>query len=281
MSASGWCTSQPARTFLGSPERESRPSLAAGFVLLQKTRAVVNRTIFIGDVHSCARELEALLEHVDYSREDSVCFVGDLLARGPDANGVLRIYREIHARAVLGNHEDRLLEARAARAGGAPGPRLSPSHEAVLRELSDDDWALLESWPLYLDLPAHGVRVVHAGVVPGVPIARQRRRDLLKMRALDPDGSATTKWRKRSWAEDYHEDPHVVFGHNAMSGLQIYANATGLDSGCVYGGRLTAMVLAENQPPPPVAGRDEVLFSVPARRRYVDFGPRFPDTASK
>jgi hypothetical protein len=241
----------------------------------------VSRSIFIGDVHSCAAELEALLDRVAHAPDDSVYFVGDLLARGPDAPGVLRIYRETGARAVLGNHEDRLLEARAARAAGAPGPRLSPAHETLLSELSDDDWALLERWPLYLDLPAHDIRIVHAGVVPGVPIARQRRKDLLKMRALEPDGSATTSWRERSWAADYDEGPHIVFGHNAVSGVQLHPHATGLDSGCVYGGRLTAMVLERDQPPPPVESREAVLFSVPARRRYVDFGPRFEGSRAK
>lgn len=248
---------------------------------MQKSLALVSRTILIGDVHGCADELQALLERVAYEPGDSVCFVGDLLARGPDALGVLRIFRETRARSVLGNHEDRLLEARAARAGGSAGPRLSPSHERVLSQLSDEDWALLESWPLYLELPAHGVRVVHAGVVPGVPIARQRRKDLLKMRALEEDGSATNSWRERSWARDYDEEPHIVFGHNAVSGIQIHPHATGLDSGCVYGGRLTAMVLEDGQPPPPISRRDEVLFSVPAKRRYVDFGPRFTDAPKK
>jgi hypothetical protein len=241
----------------------------------------VARSIVIGDVHGCADELEALLDRIAPSSSDRVCFVGDLLARGPDSAGVLRIYRQTSAHAVLGNHEDRLLEARAARAGGKPGPRLGPSHEALLSELSEDDWALVESWPLYLDLPQHDLRVVHAGVVPGVPIARQRKRDLLKMRALDPDGAATTSWRERSWAADYHERPHVVFGHNALSGIQLHPQATGLDSGCVYGGRLTAMVLERDQLPPPPRSREEVLVSVPARRRYVDFGPRFAGSGAR
>jgi hypothetical protein len=142
-----------------------------------------------------------------------------------------------------------------------------------MQDLRDDDWALLASWPLHLDLPEHGVRVVHAGVVPGVPIERQRRRDLLKMRALDSDGSGINRWRARSWAADYHEEPHIVFGHNAVSGIQLHPHATGLDSGCVYGGRLTAMVLPQGVSPPPPAEREALLVSVPARRRYVEFGP--------
>lgn len=238
------------------------------------------RSIFIGDVHGCARELERLLEAVQWSSSDRVYFVGDLVARGPKSTGVLRIFRRIDARGVLGNHEDRLLEARAARKAGRPGPQLSPSHEHLMTRLPEKDWALLEALPLSLDVPEHGVRIVHAGVVPGVPIERQQRRDLLKMRALEPDGSATSSWRERSWAADYTGPPHVVFGHNALTGLQLHPHATGLDSGCVYGGSLTALVLPEGTSVPPPEARRALLVSVRAAERYVDLGSQRPRQAA-
>ena len=120
----------------------------------------------------------------------------------------------------------------------------------------------------------NGVRVVHAGVVPGVPIAQQQRRNLLKMRALEPDGTATSSWRERSWAADYTGPPHVVFGHNAQAGLQLCKAATGLDTGCVYGGSLSALVLAAGERVPAPDLRRDVIVSAPARARYVDYGPR-------
>src|SRR5690606_3562469 len=89
------------------------------------------------------------------------------------------------------------------------------------------------------------------------------------------DGTATSSWRQRSWAADYQGPPHIVFGHNALSGIQLYPHATGLDSGCVYGGRLTALVLERNSPVPPLRQRHAALHSVAAKQRYVDFGPRF------
>src|SRR5690606_12244856 len=100
------------------------------------------------------------------------------------------------------------------------------------------------------------------GVVPGIPLQQQERRDLLKMRALESDGSGTSSWRARSWAADYHDEPHIVFGHNAVSGLQLHPHATGLDTGCVYGGRLTALVLEQGASVLGVEQREAQLVSV-------------------
>ena len=71
------------------------------------------------------------------------------------------------------------------------------------------------------------------------------------------------------WGERYTGPPHVVFGHNALPAPQIHRWATGLDTGAVYGGRLTAMVLLPREKPPPAGERASVLVSVPARRAYV------------
>jgi hypothetical protein len=73
------------------------------------------RSIFIGDVHSCAAELAELLSAVGVTTDDRVYFVGDLLTRGPDPLGVLQLFRTLRARSAVGNHEQRLLAARHAR----------------------------------------------------------------------------------------------------------------------------------------------------------------------
>src|SRR5882724_7715839 len=102
------------------------------------------RSIFIGDVHSCAAELAELLSAVAVTSDDRVYFVGDLLTRGPDPLGVLQLFRALRARSAVGNHEQRLLAARHARQRGEPGPKLGPSHANVAARLSDADWAVLE-----------------------------------------------------------------------------------------------------------------------------------------
>jgi RsmE family RNA methyltransferase len=171
---------------------------------------------------------------VAISTDDRVFFVGDLLTRGPDALGVLSLFRSVRARSALGNHEQRLLAAHHARQRGEAGPKLGASHADVAAQLNDDDWAVLESFPLWIDLPEHDVRVVHAGVVPGVPFEAQDPWLLTHIRSITEDGKPSEKWGTL-WGSVYRGSPHVVFGHNARQRPQLHPSATGLDTACVYG----------------------------------------------
>ena len=234
----------------------------------------MGRTIIIGDVHGCRTELEDLLDYVGLTRADDVFLVGDLIVRGPDPRGTLEVVRRIGARAVRGNHEDRLLRWHRSRqeeetkrkrtkskrpAGGEgakPRRKLGPVTRATADKLDDEDWQLLEELPLWLDLPTVGIRVVHAGVVPGLPIDDQDPRSLMYLRSL---ARAAPGWPleasedrgSRSWAHFYTGPEHVVFGHNAKPEPEIASYATGIDTGAVYGGRLSAMVLREGEEIPP------------------------------
>src|SRR5205823_3083060 len=101
-----------------------------------------------------------------------------------------------------------------------------------------------------------------AGVLPGIPIEKQDPKVLLHVRTV-PDGAL--------WGERYVGPPHIVFGHNAVERLQIHPWATGLDTGCVYGGRLSALVLDHGQQVPQERlKRMPLIVSVPAARVYFD-----------
>lgn len=222
------------------------------------------RTVIVGDVHACRAELEALLARVSFGSDDRLVLVGDMIVRGPDVVGTLDLVISIGAQAVRGNHEDRLLRWRQ-----SPRRPLSVAHRAVSTALASRHWAFLESLPLWLDLPSHGVRVVHAGLVPGVPIEQQAPHALMYIRTLSATGRPLEARGEALWAARYRGPPHVVFGHNALPEPQIHPHATGIDTGAVYGHRLTAMVLDAGSEPPPPADRGDALVSVPALRRYA------------
>ena len=100
--------------------------------------------------------------------------------------------------------------------------------------------------------------VVHGGVVPGVPIEKQEREHFLTLRSIREDGTPSKKIEGRPWAAVWKGPERIVFGHDAVRGLQQEPMATGLDTGCVYGGKLTALLLPERK-----------LVSVSARKSYV------------
>ncbi len=230
----------------------------------------MGRTVIVGDVHGCLAELEVLLRVVQVVEADSVVFVGDLVSRGPDSRGVVRLARRLGARAVLGNHEWRLVQTWRQRDVPVEGPPLSPRQLALLRTLSREERAWLEGLPLFIDLPEHGMRIVHGGIVPGVPIEELGPEVLTRLRSFGNDGQPSDRLGDESWAARYRDSPHVVFGHDARRGLQLHPNATGLDTGCVYGGELSALVLEPGAlVPVDPALRRQCIVSVPAKRAYV------------
>jgi hypothetical protein len=234
------------------------------------------RTLFIGDVHSCADELEELCDRAALVNGDRVIFTGDLVSRGPKPHQVLKLFRKLGARAAIANHEQRLLDAHRARARGEKGPRLGGSHQALMNELSPEDWQLLAELPLFVQVPEHGVVVAHAGIDPSLPFAAQDPWVVTHVRSLDADGKPSEKWGA-PWGASYAGPEHIVFGHNARKRPQLHPYATGLDTGCVYGGRLTGMLLAQGSAPPNVAERAQTLVSVASRAEYADYGRGLPD----
>ncbi len=252
----------------------------------------MGRTIIVGDVHGCPHELETMLTRVGFTTGDRLVLVGDVLARGPDSMGVLDIVRRTGAVLVRGNHEERVLASRPPshhpmtwRQGGEAGPEgkagkipkspkpLGRIHADVVAKLRPIDWELLAASPLYVDLPEHGVRVVHAGVVPGLPIERQKRSTLLTIRSIGRRGEPLEKGGATLWGARYVGPPHIVFGHYARVTPQLHPWATGLDTGCVYGGALTGLLLGEDQRVPEgLDARRKLLVTVPAAREYYAAG---------
>lgn len=208
----------------------------------------MRRTLFIGDVHGCNDELGDLLAASGFSGDDRLVLVGDLVAKGPDSAGVVDRARELKALAVLGNHDANVL-----------APRPGSHHEKVAASLSPSSLRWLELLPLWLDFAELNALVVHGGVLPNVPLENHPRHVLLNLRSIDAEGKGSMRVDGGvPWASRWPGPRHVIFGHDALRGLQRHPHATGLDTGCVYGKQLTGVWLPEFK-----------LVSVPARRAYV------------
>jgi Calcineurin-like phosphoesterase len=222
-----------------------------------------SRWIIVGDVHGCPDELEALLKAVGFGKGDRLVHVGDLVSKGPDSHGAVALAREHRALGVRGNHDARVLSWYHKKQIGEPLPELKPQHQKVVAELVPEDWKYLQSMPLYLrlevDLP-RPVLVVHAGVVPGVTLAQQQEKDLITLRSIRPDGTGSSKIPDgEPWAPLYSGPEEIVFGHDAVRGVQHTPFAIGLDSGCCYGRELSCYLLPERR-----------IVSVRAKKTYRD-----------
>jgi hypothetical protein len=239
-----------------------------------------NRLVFVGDVHGCRKDLEHLLHKVDFhQKHDHLVLTGDMIAKGPDSPGVIRLAAKLGASCVRGNWEDKLLlsiaETEATHLSTIPGPyestdrpddaleETSHSHgdyelRRLAKSFSKHEIDYLRQCPVILrvgTVPHLGALVaVHAGLVPDVPLEEQDPFHAMNMRTIDlktriPSSkhNGGTPWEKfwnhRQEKLPHHERVSVVYGHNRKRGLNIRDYTFGLDSGCVNGGKLTALVV--------------------------------------
>ena len=206
---------------------------------------MTGRILAVGDVHGCNHRLRQLLNRIEIDpRTDALVFVGDYLDRGPDARGTIDTLLDIKATCpntvfLRGNHESMFLnyytegrdEALFLYNGGmstldsyglpiAEARRGSGFPENHLRFLS--------ALPLVYETERY--LFVHAGVRPGIPLADQTPEDLL--------------WIRHEFIESDEDFGRiVVFGHTPLPEPLIETNKIGIDTGAVYGGRLTCIEL--------------------------------------
>lgn len=229
-------------------------------------------SVIIGDIHGCAQELEELLRINRLDKGHRIYVVGDVVAKGPDSQGAIDLLRSLGASGVRGNHDERLIRWWESLGQGGnqgqdprqkPEPvRLSTGQERVARSLSKEAFEWLAGLPLWLELPEENALLVHGGLMPGLSLEEQEPDLLLNLRSIDDAGRPSKRAAGgRPWASLWQGPEHVYFGHDAKRGLQIYPWATGLDTGCVYGGRLSAVILPERR-----------LVSVPAKKAWAPIG---------
>lgn len=211
-----------------------------------------DRAVFvIGDVHGCLEEMCELIDKASAEEDNPLfVFVGDLVNKGPNSVGVIRKLREMghNAHAVRGNHDEGAL-----REIFSYTDQLEyelPARYSWIKELSNEDIEYLNSLPYTISIPSLKALVVHGGVVPGKPLELQKLNDLTNMRNVvekgDPfesEGLIGCNKTKSgiAWIQAWPGPEHVYFGHDAQRKLQRGCYATGLDTGCVYGGKLTGV----------------------------------------
>ncbi|PSK92951.1 polynucleotide kinase-phosphatase [Murinocardiopsis flavida] len=247
--------------------------ISAATIALEKSwndkRHLTGPFDIIGDVHGCRAELESLLTELGYRIESdpsgravgarhpegrTAVFVGDLVDRGPDTPGVLRLAMGMidsgDALCVSGNHEQKL-------ARSLKGRKVRVSHGLAesLEQLAaqDDDFqrratAFCDGLISHYVLDGGDLVVAHAGLKEEY---HGRSSGRVRSFALYGDTTGETDEYglpvRLPWAEQYRGRATVVYGHTPVPKAEWVNNTICLDTGCVFGGRLTALRYPERE----------------------------------
>lgn len=265
---------------LRSADEVDRASIARTRLLTDRTDETGPFDV-IGDVHGCLSELETLLGQLGYlvTRDDQdraidathphgrrVIFLGDLVDRGPDVVGVLRLAMGMVASgtalAVPGNHEAKLVRA-------LRGTRVTISHgleetlaqlEGEPAEFRDDVARFCYDLVSHLVLDGGRLVVAHAGLKE-----QYHGRASGRVRAFALYGDTTGETDELGlpvrypWAQDYRGEAVVLYGHTPVPTVEWINNTACLDTGCVFGGALSAMRYPERE-----------VVSVPAEQVWYE-----------
>jgi protein phosphatase len=234
----------------------------------------------IGDIHGCIDELRALLAKLGYAQTDGgapthpegrrVIFVGDLVDRGPDSPGVLRLVMDMvaagSALAVPGNHDMKLVKKLSGRdvkiAHGLAQTleQLDAMPEAERIPFQEKAKTFLDKLVSHLWLDDGRLVVAHAGMKE-----EMQGRGSGAVRGFALYGESTGEIDdyglpvRLNWAADYRGRATVVYGHTPTPEAEWINNTICVDTGCVFGGKLTALRYPERE-----------LVDVPAARVYME-----------
>jgi serine/threonine protein phosphatase 1 len=215
----------------------------------------MSRTIVIGDLHGCYDEALELLARVGATSTDRIIFTGDLVDRGPRRRECVEL--AMRHECILGNHEEKHLQQRRRRDAD-----LLPDHLETRQALGPEHLDYFATLPHFIRLPEYQAVVVHAGVLPGRTLEEQEPYHLLHVQCVRPP-ERKSYWPSKApegyrfWTHDWKGPERVIFGHTVFDRPLVTEHAVGIDTGCVYGHSLTALVLPTWE-----------LVSVPARKAW-------------
>jgi serine/threonine protein phosphatase 1 len=231
----------------------------------------IRRNYVIGDIHGCFAELSDLIVKIcedswDTKSEVHLWFVGDLIDKGPNSEAVLESvflnrWPRLTVHAILGNHEEKAIRWLNAEARGkVTGVQNQIKNLWDYASLADYK-ELMEEMPLWLSIPEHNILLVHGGIEPRMQelppptlmAANRHQKNILRTRYVSSDGRMIPlgeeslekgdKW----WADLYDgRFGTIIYGHQPHDDIHYHPHAIGIDTGCVYGNKLTALRLAED-----------------------------------
>jgi len=199
------------------------------------------KTFIMGDIHGCRNMLEGMLGKIDWDPEkDDLIFIGDYIDRGDDSKGVVDTLIKLksmsqNVQCLMGNHESMFLdylsgvdEESFLLNGGIATLNSYKKNGEV--NIPCEHISFYESLKSMIEMKSY--YIVHAGFNPGIEIEKQTEKDKL--------------WIREDFIfSEYDFGKKIIFGHTPFSLPFIMDNKIGLDTGAVFGNKLTCVELPD------------------------------------
>ena len=218
------------------------------------------RTIIYGDIHGCLEEFKTLRSELNITDADREISVGDLLDRGPFSNATLTYARENNIELVMGNHEYKYFryqkhDEKFKLTGKKMEMSLKDDKLEIYNNLSKEDMEYIQEASFFIKID--NLTIVHAGITNKIELDNANKKELeslTRIRKLDENQKTLalnqTSFNSRFWTEFYEGGEGViVYGHDAVNKVKIDKHSFGIDTGCVYGNKLTALVITDTKDP--------------------------------
>ena len=210
------------------------------------------RTLIIGDIHGCYKELKQLLKALNYSpAQDRLISLGDLIHKGPSSEKVIHFFYDNDLEVIMGNHEWHLLEALRGNC------KMYPEAEKILKKLKIKKKDLrnwLEKLPYFIE--SEDFVAVHGSLDPSKKhFQKTDPMDMISGRYFDTRSqkilcnSKNPPKEVKPWYEVYPPEKvdqrYVISGHWAGKEIRQKGKFYCIDTGCCYGGKLSCFTLPE------------------------------------
>ena len=236
-------------------------------------------TFVIGDIHGCLIEFKELLNKINYNPETHrVILAGDIVDRGEYSLDCIHFVQELNLECVLGNHENFYIRWNKNNeifksTGQKNKMRSNENKLKLFAQLSFQDIQWMKSLPHFIHINKDWT-LIHAGIEPALPFEKQYSDALFHTRYVDDRGHSRSLNKDFSqpentvfWTEKYTGQKNFLYGHSVHSRTdpRIDKNINGgtcigLDTGCVYGGKLTAYCIETKE-----------FVQVQAKKTYYKF----------
>jgi len=224
--------------------------------------------VIYGDIHGCLEEWDELRKLIPKNSFE-IC-VGDIIDKGPFPVEALRYARKNSIFSLMGNHEYKHLRKYWGRK-----VILDEDQQKIYPKLKKEDFEYINSFPFFFKL--NRLTVVHAGITNKIYLNNPKPNILtllMYLRDVDQQNNFLPlnhgNISARFWADVYNgHEGYVVYGHSPFKKPNIKKHSLGIDTGCVYGNTLSAVIIKDTLKP-----WENEIISVKARKKYSE--PHIP-----